>query len=396
MKRGAIFLVGTMGLGGHLRSSLTIASELRRRGWEIVFAGADCGGSQLVLDQAFDRMPIGPVLQGPRKAFVPTLQGSTRVVELARGRQLSILHAFDYGGLALAMTASALAPDLRVALTICGGTLPVFPIPSMHPIVVFQPELRDQLPARVRTTALVNGARVEFERNPSGRRDSGLVIMISRVARSKMPAIAFFLEVAHQAANLTRDLRFVLIGRDQDGSTAEVLRRMGNGPGLISWERDDVRNPARWLERANMVLGIGRTFIESFAVGTHCVLLASTGGVVFPDRGNIERIAYFNFSGRGTDDMGRMDDPLQVASSIRKLIADESKLANCCDEVRQWLKDRFDVSHGGDFYEGLYAGVDRWRGPGWRDLLRSQLYSGVKAANLLWNGFRWFPGSDPV
>lgn len=376
-----LYLVFQALLGGHVLSASTIAREMRAQGVAPVFAG-DEGAMRPIIEKEmpFERVTI-PIFHGTRQTYFDWASFSAvrRLREIVRKHDIDLIHAFDARSYCHAYLAG-LQERVPVLCTLCGGIDPYYNLPAAPTLIVFSEEQKEKM---VRTfhwpkdRMEVVRTRLDLRQMEDGQHrledgeasalglvpDLAKIMMISSFDNTKIRSIHKVLDAAEML--FARGLRFqlVLIGgkgtlHEQAGQRArEICERHGAGRIVLTGQ---VLRAFRLLERADMVLGVGRSAFEGMVYGKPVAIIGEQGfaGLMSPE--TVETIAWYNFSGRNQRQEVAAEP---LAEVMAELLADPDKRARLGAFGREFVLREIDVARGAARIREIY---DRMTAPGAR------------------------------
>jgi len=367
-----LYLVFEALLGGHVLSASTVAREMQSRGHAVVFAGKR-GRMSAAIEESMPFFDVEiPVYHGERQTYFTWRSFAVvqRLRRLLREQQVELVHAFDARSYMHAYLA-ALLEGIPVVCTLCGGVDPYYNLPAAAKIIVFSEEQRRRMTETWRwPPERVEGIRTRLDvkriLDPASRLpqeelrrlgidpDRPKLFMITSFGGLKIKGIHSLLA----AVDLVRErfpVQMVFIGGSEAKDNAVVLQgsalnaKYGDKTVVMV---DPVPDAFRFLQHADVVLGVGRSAFEGMAYGKPTIVVGNTGfaGVVAPE--DIDAIAYYNFSGRNRPDTA----PAEVlASEILSLLTDEARRQTVGEFGREYVMREFDVKRGAERIETVYA-----------------------------------------
>jgi hypothetical protein len=313
---------------------------------------------------------------------------------LRRGRFDVVQVSCAYLATEVAVPAALAGTPLVVTLP--GGRLPVLPIAPFHHVVCFSRELEDALASRYprrRTGVWMVGNRIDaaqvLEKGdaalpdsvtlPERPGDGFLLSMTTRMDAGKEGAVAHCLEAAALLRRSRTDFRFLFIGGGSHlGRFREEAARRNEEAGE-EYVRfvGPLENPFPVVKRADVVLGVGLSALEGGVFGKPVIIVGENGyaGTVAPE--TLERLEYFNFSGRN------LDGPVPAESLCRelnRLLEDNALRSSLGDVCRAHVTRHLSLDDVSERYEEAYRAAARERG--------STLGETARAATHLLNVFR--------
>ncbi len=365
-----------LGLGGHMLSTISLASALQRRGHEVLVAG-ELGPLRQKLEDShlrFVRLPLGldpipsmPVFDPPNGESI-----ASGLSELAVSWKANVVHAFHPYNLPAARRA-ALAADIPSFLTICGGR-PQFSLPEgQSETIVFSEELRDAyvqagIVAEDRIHVVENRLPIaELTRGPWNLEpdleermlpNSRRILMIGRLEEAKMSGTLHVVEAISRLREKVANVQLLLVGvgpgsRSVRARAAELGLSAESG-GFVEYGR--VYDAYRLIPHADVCAGVGRSIFEAMAIGRPCVIVGANGfaGVVSPEW--IEQISYFNFSGRNATSPSTVQ---ALTDAFEELLSRKQLSEELVAFGRDYAAKRLDVEVGAAKYEKTYMNALR-------------------------------------
>lgn len=370
-----LYLVFKALLGGHVLSATTIATEMRRHGINPVFAGAEGA----MTDEIRRRMPFEPVdipiWHGSRQTYFTwrSLGAVRHLRSIVRRHRIDLIHAFDARSYMHAYPA-ALLEGIPALATLCGGVDPFFNLPAAPAIVVFSEEQKQKMvqmynwPAervevlrtRLDMRLILDESQKLAPEEAEGyclHKDLPKVMLISSFDNTKIRSIHQVLDAAEQLFSQGITFQLVLIGgkgelHDQARQRGEqICSRFGADRVVFT---GPVMNAFRLLQKASVVLGVGRSAFEGMIYGKPTLVVGENGfaGVVAPN--TVDEIGWYNFSGRNqkqevtanllAEELGRILQNEDLARSLGSF---------ACDFVRREI----DVAQGAERIEAIYQKI---------------------------------------
>lgn len=394
-----LFLIGSVGMGGHTRSALAIGRALADRGIDVHFAAGEGKGIDLVTGSG---LPCSIFPTGFRDGYVVDGRSFQAVARIAGEVRPDVYHAFDFNGLMLG-AGPARRSTGKLLFTICGGPVPRARVPAMRPVVVFSRELKEGLLERQgldEEHILVNAARIRLEQNVfpperiSGFRSQvgipdgePVVLMISRIARSKIPALLHLVKTADRAAEKSRGV-FLIVGAADEPQPLTVLQEAvarvnaKHGRPIVLWTDRGSEQASRLLPLASVAVGVGRTAFEAMNLGIPTLVIGNHGFSAVACEQTCDALIEKNFSGRDAlDRPAEASSPEVTAEVLCRILNDPCLSEKIGREGRQWVRDHLSAERGAEFYAGLYEkDLDFYRLPEVSSIYR--LYAGAVVYRL--------------
>ena len=365
-------------LGGHVLSASTIAKEMRMQGISPVFAGAEGAMTEEIKrDMPFESVHI-PFFHGTRQTYFTweSFAAVRRLREIVQQHRIDLIHAFDTRSYIHAYVAG-LQERVPVLCTLCGGVDPYYNLPAAPTLIVFSEEQKQKMVKTFRWPA----GRVEVVRtrldirqivDDRNRLDDEearilgldpdlpkIMIINSFVDDAKIRPIHTVLEAAEKL--FFRGVRFqlVLIGgegslHDQTRTRArEICERYGSGLVVMT---GPMLKAFRLLQRADIVLGVGRSAFEGMAYGKPTLIVGETGYAGTMSSGTVDALAWYNFSGRNQK---REVDSELLAVAIGSLLRDPEQCQRVGAFGREFVFRELDVGHGAQRLGEIYHRLTR-------------------------------------
>ena len=358
-----LILVEKAWLGGHAISAFTIARELREKGYEIVFA-CDKGPLTDKIKSEFRYYEI-PFYRyfGKQQTYFRFRSFRTveQLIAIVRNEKIDLIHAFDPRSLIAGRIVSLLY-RIPITATLCGGLSPFHNLPYLKRIMVFSEEQRQKLVRKYQwneENVRVVMSRIcmkNFENNSHVYKPNELfgasgevkkIYYITRFDDTKKNAILYVINGFRLLLEKTSDVALVLIGGDNGEfyeevrEIAEVINNLYAGKKIIL--TGPLIDAYRYLEDADIVLGVGRSAFEGMGFRKPTLIICENGfaGTVSPE--NIKEIEYYNFSGRNIHEMTNEDI---FVKEVIQLLSDEKYYDNVKEYGFKYLMEKIDVSHG--------------------------------------------------
>lgn len=313
-----LFMFGhKLTIGGHFRTAQAWIRELVRMGHDVRVATwrgpdasiqpfEDAGGRWLPLE-SFGAHPGASPL-APRQ-----LSAAVRLAGYLRRDQVDVLHMQD----AVWSSAGALAASLagcRAVLVHAGGDYINQKPPPRCELVVLSRELEEGyradgikatcIPARLDRTLYSPGAPDAAVESQYGFPGSGFrYFMAMRIGPFKKKWLDGILSMVREVP-VERETHVVMAGGGRlfewmKDEVAALNQRKGNYARIaLLGPVYDPRHMAALCRSADVVMGHARGIMEAMCCGRPVVCLGENGEADFVTPDNVERMAYFNFSGR--------------------------------------------------------------------------------------------------
>jgi len=372
-----LYVVWKALLGGHVLSANTVAREMRTQGVSPVFAGAEGAMTEVIKrDMPFEPVDI-PVFHGMRQTYFTweSFAAVSRLREIVCQHGIDLIHAFDARSY-LHTYVAGLRERVPVLCTLCGGTDPCYNLPAAPTLIVFSEEQKQKM---IKTFRWPND-RVEVVRTRLDVRqivddqhrldeeearvlgldpDSPKIMMISSFDGTKIRSIHKVLNAAEML--FSRDIRFqlVLIGgkgplHDQAQMRArEICERYGSGSVILT---GPIMRAFRLLQRADIVLGVGRSAFEGMAYGKPTLIVGEKGyaGTMSPN--TVDALAWYNFSGRNQHEEV---DAESLVATVGALLHDPEQCRRLGAFGREFVFREIDAAHGAKRIREIYHRVTR-------------------------------------
>lgn len=313
-----------LSVGGHFRSGFTFARALTRLGHSVsaVFPCALPG-----LADEWIQAGIHVSLAYPERTEVPSgfigrrtqiLSRMRVILQRHRDSPIDIFHCQDENALREGLWAAALLHK-GVLCTRAGGEARTSQVPSNMEFVLYSQELKDQhlrLPGRFHPEHLhVIPARFEIPLDASpiltdnaeatdGLRASRVnIFMAMRLKPDKTKWLDTLERILVSAAAQKLPIWITLAGdgplRERTTRLAESLEHEHSSARLLhlGFVKEETRLWS-FIRASDGIMGHGRGLIEGMMMGKPALVLGEQGEMELVTPDNIERIAYYNFSGR--------------------------------------------------------------------------------------------------
>jgi UDP-N-acetylglucosamine:LPS N-acetylglucosamine transferase len=367
-----LYLVFEALLGGHVISASTVAKEMKNYGVNPVFAGAEGKMADDIRKwMLFESVEI-PVFHGTRQTYFtwssfPAVQ---KIREIIRSRKIHIIHAFDARSYFHAYLAGILE-DIPVVCTLCGGTDPYYNLPIAPTIIVFSEEQKQKMLKEfgwssknvdvVRTRLDVK--QITCNDNHLSDDDANLfdldftipkVMMISSFDGTKIGSINKVFDAAEILFDKGLKFQLIMIGgkghlhEAAKARSEEINKRLGAKLIVMT---GPVMKAFRLLQRADIVLGVGRSAFEGMAYARPTLVVGENGfaGVVCPEE--VDEIAWYNFSGRNQK---KIRPPELLVGELVRLLEDPQRRAVLGAFGRNYVNREIDVVLGAQRIFNIY------------------------------------------
>jgi len=359
-------------LGGHVLSAITIANEMKHFGVTPFFAGSD----GTMADDIRNTMPFEPVhipmFHGTRYTYFTwaSLPAVTKLREIVKLHEIQMIHAFDARSYMHAYLAGILE-DIPVLCTLCGGTDPYYNLPKAPVIIVFSEEQKQKMQSVFGWSANrveVIRTRLDLKQITSDdyplsddeAKSIGLdpdlpkVMMISSFDGTKIDSINKVLDAVEVLYEKGTVFQLVMIGGKGDlhekakARGKEINRKYGATLILMT---GPIKRAFRLLQRAEVVLGVGRSAFEGMAYAHPTLIVGEKGfaGVVCPEE--VDAIAWYNFSGRNQKNDLPVDN---FVNELSGLLEDQQKRIEIGEFGRNFVFREIDVVLGAQRIFNIY------------------------------------------
>jgi len=367
-----LYLVFQALLGGHVISAITIASEMKNYDVDPVFCGADGAmKEEIMTHMPFEKVDI-PIFHGSRQSYFTwsSFSAVSKLRDVIKKHNIELIHAFDARSYFHAYLAGILEKK-PVLCTLCGGVDPYYNLPISPKIIVFSEEQRHKMiktyhwqPESVETIRTrLNIKKITSELSIITDNDAMLlgldislpkIMMISSFDGTKIQSINKVLDAVDFLFSKGLMFQIVFIGGKGElfekakRRANEINQRFGNNRVLMT---GPIINAFKLLQRADVVLGVGRSAFEGMAYAKPTLIVGENGyaGLVSP--GEVESIAYFNFSGRNQSEVSSAEN---LAIAMERLLSDEALRATCGEFGRNYVSKEIDVAQGANRIYKIY------------------------------------------
>ena len=364
-------------LGGHVLSANTIAKEMMDSGVIPMFAGAE----GVMTDEIRKKIPFTvvdiPVFHGSRQTYFTwkSFSAVSNLRRIIKSQKIELIHAFDARSYFHAYLAGLLE-GVPVLCTLCGGIDPYYNLPSAPVIIVFSEEQKQKMVKEfgwspenvevVRTRLdlkqitsndqlLTDDEAISFGLDPVLPK----VMMISSFDGTKIRSIHKVLDSVETLFEKNKKFQMVMIG-GKGALHEEAMLRGSKICQHFGAKRIVFTGPVigayKLLQRADIVLGVGRSAFEGMAYGRPTLIIGENGfaGAVCPE--DVEAIAWYNFSGRNQ----YQDVSSNVlVEQIDALLSDEKRRLQLGKFAQKYVLSEIDVTQGAqritDIYERMSA-----------------------------------------
>lgn len=305
-------------IGGHIKSALAMAKNLRQRGHNIFVMAVPDGDKEIekeftaIVSECIFEAEIGKYWK------FPAISGYRKIIKICREKSIDIIHAQDVCSTGRSYLAAVIL-KIPFIFTQPGGPVTHHIPPADGKIVLFSEELVEHfqkirkikkenihlISARIDTTIYrsitVDSQFLEKYALPK----TGIkIIMALRLIPQKSFLIDTMLETAEKIIKQKKDIHFIVAG---GGSLLDYVRNRTGEINKSAGCKDAIKligNIESSIEMNNLynyadiVIGHGRGILEAMACGKSVIILGENGKGEFLKPENVEEIAYYNFSGR--------------------------------------------------------------------------------------------------
>lgn len=361
-----LFLVLGAGIGGHVRSAMTIGHAIARRGNKVVFVVPR--GTPVNVERSDKFIPF--FLPAKCRDLSREAVSFLTIVRLAGRESIDVIATFDGHSHLLGY---CIGRWLRVPAisTVCGGQIR-HRYPYTRPVIVFSHELQDTMvdrfgfrrediivePARIAADMVVPPADKHGIAVKIGVDESKVLIgMVGRLHTEVETAIVHVLKAVGALATRRNDFTFVHVGAiEEQGSARRVaacIQRVNDHAGrTVAVSNQSMATEAlRFMNSVDILCGRGRAAFEGMLCQKPIVIVGGTGfaGIVGPDN-NVHELAYYNFSGRNA----RQADGEALVASLARLIDDVQYREQCARVGSNWVRSELNVEQAASTYLGIY------------------------------------------
>jgi glycosyltransferase involved in cell wall biosynthesis len=352
-------------LGGHVLSSLTIAKELEKNGYRVVFAG---GKGDYIEEMRrhfeYHELEFYPLHAGRQTYFnFKTLKTVKSLIKLCETQQFDLIHAFDAKSYVVAAVASIFKLHIPYTCTLCGGINPYYNIPYTTKMIVFSEEQKEKMVKKFRwrggNIAVIRN-RLDMDQFIEGSGNNVIpeemkeylteekfkIIMITNFFQIKKMAVVNAIKALELLLSKNRNVCLILIGRrgkyfDELKQMGEMINAKYNATGIIF--AGYVKDAFRALRYADVVLGVGRSAFEGIAFRKPTLIVGENGYAGMISKQHINEIEHFNFSGRNIKEIS---SPVELAGIIENIMRYPDKYKEAVDFGRNYIENEIDVKKG--------------------------------------------------
>lgn len=367
MKIGIVLFYG--GLGGHIRSAITIAQALMSAGNSITFF-LDAAENNTLIDHT--GIPAVKIRRGIKGEYL-------RLTESLEAVKPDVVHSFAITGYAETVM-SCKKLGIPCILTICGGTLHTRLI-NISPLVVFSQELKDAaleksslqkddiivLPARIKiaeygTDHNKDSLYKAFRQKYGIPDDAKIILRIARINRPYAESIKIGALTAEELYKSGLNIRFIHIGvvnsYEEFNNISQFFREinMRAGINLAITAQDEASRGSDYTGMADFSIGIGRSAYEPMALGIPTFVCGESGYVGIISEQNVDDIAYYNFSGRNNKTSVSLESGSRMlGNDIKRLLSDEEYKKQVTEFSMRYIKENLDVGIAVREYTSIYS-----------------------------------------
>jgi len=361
--------------GGHTRSAVSLASELRCRGHSVEFlVGAKLAGKETpaLIEEAGFHIHALEI----RKDGILRRPFEAEVRSLLRACRFEVVHLVGHLR-GLPELARACRKEGRSFLwTLPSGGAPKR-FEGLNRVAVFTPEVAEEvrrtsprtvphiLPARIDFRPLdelaVAGNRSEVRRQFGIPEDALLIVRVARAHPLYLKSVRIGIHLAEQLAAEGRPTFFLHAGYPQEQEVAELIRDLvlraneRAGRRIAFTESDDVALGARYMAAADLCIASGRSALEAIGLGRTTLLAWGDGVPGLVDDVSIATHADTNFQGRlepsPIDEGGCLR---QTLAALKARLADPEEDARIREVCARFVRERYSIQGAAVRYEELY------------------------------------------
>lgn len=402
-----MLMLNSMIIGGIETYNITLATELKRRGHNVVVASR---GGQLVeeltrhgIKHYSVQMPLHGSLspdtvqhhnryllsvvaasimslyRTPHKPYklFRTLVGTARVINLIRREKIDIIHA-SHSGPALVAYLASLVTRVPFVSTVHGTSRAEFPPVGLRffrrnfgRIIAVSDEVKEHLASNygideARVSVIYNGLdlkRFFLQKKQEALTSSsaGTPIRVAHIMGSG-GAVPSVIEAAPIIAKAVPSLEMLVVRSSTELDEATLLAREVNRQ--LARETVKVIPPTKdilpVIRNSEVVIATGRCVLEAMACGKPVVVAGqrkgplggSFGGIISQD--NISEIKKYNFTGRNSTVVASAD---RVAQAVITLLRDDKYRRETGEFGRRIVEDEFDSQQMAEKIERVYLEV---------------------------------------
>ncbi|PIX17074.1 hypothetical protein CO110_07670 [Candidatus Desantisbacteria bacterium CG_4_9_14_3_um_filter_40_11] len=366
-----LVLIGRAGIGGHVISTLTIASALLAK-HKVVLAAGKGKLSDEIEKRGIKYIEIPFFIEAFNQeyAYFSFFSWITikRVMEIVKKEEINIIHAFDAPASFVANFVTVFT-GIPTVTTICGGPGPVYPLPIFQKLIVFSKEYKkvmiDKFKWDKKDVVIIKN-RINFKeevKNEVGQTcnfpfipQHKNIMMVTRFSGEKIKAIEYVFKAVEGILNLRSDITLILIGNGQfyekiNILTKEINNKIGRKGIILT---GDVINANLLLKYGDIVIGVGRSAFEGMFWGKPTIIVGENGFAGVIEEKTVEELEYYNFSGRNVD---VSVDCKELEKVIWKILEDEQYALKIGRFGREYLEQEIDVVQGIEKIEKIYENI---------------------------------------
>ncbi len=368
-----LYLVSQAVLGGHVLSAFSVARTMKQHGVHPVFAG----GRGAMSEEIRQCIPLEevdiPIFHRERPTYFTwtSIRSIRRLRKIIQTQRINLVHAFDARAYMHAFPAGLLQ-GIPVLCTLCGGIDPYYGLPAAPKMIVFSEEQKRRM-VRVfgwrESRVMVVRTRLDFGQlhahsmQLSDREAKALglsdrfpkIMMISSFDDTKIQSIHKVLDAVEQLFSEGMQFQMVFIGGK--GPLFEQAKTRGKsfngryGTAHILFTGPIV-HAFRLLQRATVVLGVGRSAFEGMAYGIPTLIVGENGFAGEVAEETLDALAFYNFSGRNIQEESSSRNLVEV---IRNLLADEQRRQRIGAFACEFVHREIDVAQGSKRIAEIYS-----------------------------------------
>jgi glycosyltransferase involved in cell wall biosynthesis len=370
-----LYVVFKCFVGGHVLSAFTVANRIKDNEFSVIFSGAY---GEMVDDikkcMPFESVEI-PIFYKDRQSYFGTnsIAAIVNIRKIIKKYHVNLIHAFDARSYMHAYPAG-LIESVPTVCTLCGGIDPYYNLPISPIIMVFSEEQREKMinqyrwpefnvqVVRTRIDLVLMHDKCNFFSDEEAdyygiSLNLPKLMMISSFDNTKILSIHRLLDVVEILFKQGVLFQLVLIGGK--GELFLQAQQRGKsicaqyGANLIKFT-GPINQAFRLLQRADIVLGVGRSAFEGMAYGKPTLIIGENGFAGAVCEKMIDKIAWYNFSGRNqtTDDSGSL-----LETEIIKLLGDVDYRRQLGEFGKNFVFREIDVAHGVDRIINIYRQI---------------------------------------
>lgn len=360
-----LFVIGTpLIVGGHVLSTMSLIKEIEKKGHQTFLIGGEGVFADVFRQQGSKVF----TLRNTEKTIKYQVHCFEKSVAVIKKYRIDIVQAQDQRVLSPVYFASALTGKTML-FTKAGGEIPRYIIPEDLSVIVFSKELMYGMKKNGYKNALFFiPERIDCETYREHPVDSLFMekyhlpandlklVMAMRFGSQKKKWLMGILDSIE--TNAAKNIHFVLAGDgplfDQISAKADKINMSFSKKTIHLIRRINQRHDIiKLYNYADIVAGHGRGILEAMACGKPVINIGENKSGTIVDDENVERIAYYNFSGRHLrfhPDMGKqpVDEIIRIANDVelRKSLSDFSK---------KYIKRYYDAKKGANVLLRVYG-----------------------------------------